>query len=208
MAEPRIQLAALPTVARLREDLFSAFAAAEAPTGAVRSTPPRVVSRRHGRLRNRILVSAAAAIATVLVAVVVLTGTAGRAAWAVQVRPDGTVAITLRQLVAVDDANARLARLGLPILIQRVKASCPARGTVDRSYSTVAILTHIVRRAEGSIATGAQRWLIDPHAIPRGDTLGLVATLAPPASRSPSFAYGAKLYRGPAPECVKAGSFR
>lgn len=215
MDELSIDLSELPTVARLREDLFAAFAAYEA-MGAHASRPERrgpTATPSAQRLRwkdallraPRLRLALLAVIAALVAAGLTVTRSGGSAAWAVQVRGDGTIAVTLRELVGVSGANARLRALRIPVVIQRVQPGCVATGEVDRRFRTVTILERMLRREPATTEHVVGRWVIVPRAIPAGDTLAIVARVVP--GRRLQGAYGAKLYRGIAPTCVALGTF-
>jgi len=213
MDELGVYLDELPTLTRLREDLFTAFAAYDHAHAllpeAGDTRPPTARTARHvGRARStRLRVTLAAIVATAVLAVLALTSGGGRAAWAVQLRGDGTVSITLNDLLGVSPANARLRALGLPVTIQQARQRCSAKGELDRRVSTISLLEHVVRRELRSNGQPKLRWIIYPAAIPQGDTLGLVAQLAPPTRSTRAFVYQAKLYRGSAPGCISPGTF-
>jgi len=210
MDEPTLDLEQFPTLLRLRDELFSAFAAEQAASSRQAATQRR---RRRSpaelllKLPGPAIAALTAVLAVLLASALLLTSSGGRAAWAVQLRADGSVQITLRELVGVDEANARLRALGIPVTVQRLQPSCGATGTLDRRHSTLFILEHVLRSQTGIVGHGGERWVIDVRAIPRGDTLALVAALAPPAAGTQPFAYAATLYRGRAPACLAPGTF-
>jgi hypothetical protein len=88
-------------------------------------------SARRRRLGGAALGSAAAGAG---LCIAVLLGTAGGTApaYALSVRADGSVVLSVRELLGVAPANARLARLGVPARLVRRETGCAAnvRGTI------------------------------------------------------------------------------
>ena len=154
---------------------------------------------------------AAAGIALALACVLVISGGLGGgdtpAAFAIEGNPDGTVVLTLKEIIGVGGANAQLANLGVKAAIEPIEAGCTAAGVVDRTYGALAIVQDMVHPASvGGVASGEKRWLIFPSAIPPGDTLGLIAQRSEQGPAATA-AYSFRLYRGLAPSCSPPGTF-
>lgn len=101
--------------------------------GHLEAAVPRrgALAGRSARRRRRGLAGAvAAALATVCVALAVGgSGGSVEPAYAVTVNPDGSVVLSVRELLGVGPANARLARLGVRARLVRREAGCTARTT-------------------------------------------------------------------------------
>jgi len=91
----------------------------ERPGGFFRST-------RHSR-RAALATSGVAAIAGAVVLALALTAGKGQSAYAVVVRHDGSVALTLNELVGIEPANARLTKLGVRARLLRRASGCTAK---------------------------------------------------------------------------------
>lgn len=167
-------------------------AAAGDRLGPLAIVEPRAVkTRQWGALRQGRLVAGLAAVAAALViaAIAITTGTAPSAAYAVTQSNDGTVHVSISDLTGITGANEQLEKLGVPVRVVPVSATCTATGdiiTPPPSLGTAAA------QADLGIA-------VRPDLIPSGDTLVLTAKQAGPAVYL-SYAF----YRGPAPACVAA----
>ena len=155
------------------------------------------------RRRRRVpaLASAAAAAAAALTAAVLwLSGGHSTPAYAVTEHPDGTVTVTIRQLVGVGGADARLAAIGVPVRIAAYEGSCSVdQGSYRFEPRQAVFLRRIQRRLVGPESRpGGAAVKLDPAQIPSGDTLLLTARRAP----SGTVGLHARLYRGPAPPCL------
>jgi hypothetical protein len=116
-----------------------------------------------------------------------LTATASPPAYAVTANPDGTVSVTINEIVGVSGANAELARLHV-----RAKAVLE---TADCTANPPQVPTKVFGGGalQGNPVDGVT---IIPDAIPVGDTLMLVAKTSGNAG-----ALTAIIVRGPAPSC-------
>ncbi len=144
---------------------------AEAPSAQLRA--PAVRPRRVRRVPA--LAGAAATILAIVLALVIGLGSnRGASAFAVVTNADGTITVTIGELVGVTPADRRLEELGLPVRVVPVTAGCPfdpaqlrqARLSPDQFRG-------IYQIAEGERATSVR---IDPSQIPHGDTLIVRAT--------------------------------
>ena len=113
-----------------RNQLERAAAALFAPGNLDRA---RAGTGRPARLPARGLAISAAILGLaglLVLAGLAFTGGGGQPAYAVVVRPDGSVALTLSEIVGVGPANERLIQLGVPVRLARAEEGCTARGTV------------------------------------------------------------------------------
>jgi hypothetical protein len=125
-----------------------------------------------------------------------LSGGAGTPAYAVVQHRDGTVTITIRQLVGVEGADARLAQLGVPVRTVALETGCATKRGEFTIVPMSSQLYERIRRVHG--IAGAQEFTITPDAIPAGDTLLLAAHRIGHGL----IAMETALYRGPAPPCL------
>jgi hypothetical protein len=118
------------------------------------------------------------------------------AAYGVTLNLDGSVSLTLDEVVSVNGANEELAKLGVHALIAKVEPGCAATGEVVPAKA----VSQIIQPKKLATGLGGVVWTIYPSAIPQGDTL-LIA--AQPDGSHPLTAVMDRfaLYRGPAPAC-------
>jgi hypothetical protein len=160
--------------------------------------PIRVAAPARSRLQVRRAPIAAflTALAAALVTVVIgLTSGGGTAAYAVVRNPDGTVTVTIRELVGVSGANQQLMTLGIPVRAAAVEAGCSAK---PGELAPGPISPSAERPFSPRIVGGETAVTIRPGAIPAGDTLLLVARQLTPGT----VRLGVRVYRGQAPSCV------
>jgi hypothetical protein len=101
------------------------------------------------------------------------------------------VSVSIKELSGVDGANAQLTKLGVPIRVARVEATCSATAqAVPMSPTIVSDLT----RHDG------EDMEIQPNLIPQGDTLVISARQL---GGDIGLSYG--LYRGSVPTCEAPG---
>ncbi len=175
------------------EDRLWAELAGEHATELALGAPPPPI-RRRSRLP---FVAALALLGVVLATVASLTASSGTQAFAVTRHPDGTVTVTIKELVAIREANDQLAALGIRARAAGVEASC----TTDMSqFAPVPVPPQLLGtlvsfgHAEGASMT------ITPSVIPGGETLLLTARQIAPDI----VALGLQLYRGAVPSCIPA----
>jgi hypothetical protein len=193
---------------RLWDELVHEHAAALAyPTGS-RDLVPRLtiveprMAARLGRsrlraagllLRPRRLAAGLAAIAAIAATVSLLTttGTTPSAAYAVTQNADGTVTVTIAEMLGISDANTQLEKLGVMVRVIPVQAGCSTSGQIV-PYPPPLFGRLMQPRGQG--------FVIRPDLIPTGETLVL-------AARRIGIAVGmtSALYRGPVPSCVAPG---
>ncbi len=168
--------------------------------GAVLSEQPVLVQTPARRFRRGPVAAVALAIAVALAALVIGLGRGGAtSAYAVVTNPDGSVTVTIKELVGVEPANQRLQELGLPVAIPPVRADCPTSQTELRPAPLTVEQSR--RTFEPLGGHGAYSIRIDPAAIPAGDTLVLRAYELP----SGLIAMRALVVEGPAPSCLAPG---
>jgi hypothetical protein len=156
---------------------------------------------------------AVALTAAVAVGVLVLTDNTAEPAYAVVVNRDGSVTLTIDELIGVRAANARLAALGVPARVAIVEAGCTAKGVrvrrfpprLNRTGLPEPWIAGMIRPEKSHPGFGGLGMVIHPAGIPRGDTLLLTARwLDSIHAGTPVHAVGLSfgLYRGSAPSCV------
>jgi hypothetical protein len=176
-----------------------AFALAYPTAARDRLSPLPIVEPRRlaGRPRvavqpGRVLVGLAA-LASALAAVVIATttGTAPSSAYAVSQDANGTVHVSISDLMGVAGANAKLEGLGVPVRVVPVVPGCTAAGEIVLPPPPV----------KGPTAAHADAGItVQPDQIPRGETLVLTARQEG-AAMYLSYAF----YRGAVPSCVAVG---
>lgn len=152
-------------------------------------------------------------VGALLVAVLMLTGgTSATPAYAVALNADGSVTLTLNEVLGVTGANEALEKLGVRVRIARVEAGCaatadPIHGPGEPSGQQLMSMVEPQR-------TAGEGWTIHPDAIPQGDTVLITAQLAnggrPVIFRGKAItAVGSSigLYRGAAPTCRAPARF-
>jgi hypothetical protein len=152
------------------------------------------------QVRARVLATATLSVILAAVAIVVF-GATGRdpAAYAVTVNHDGTVTLTINEILGIDGANRKLAALGLPVLVASARKDCRETGHPVRDMANLA---RIVEPRKVSDGLSGLRWVIHTGEIPHGDTLRIVARLDTDVPE-PAIAGSYGLYRGQAPRCSR-----
>jgi hypothetical protein len=135
-------------------------------------------------------------------------------AYAVVVNPNGSVTLTINELIGVSGANAQLARLGVRARVARLERHCAARNHFirvrSRPRSALPVVPELLRHGHGPF--GRLRMIIHPDLIPPGDTLLMTVrpinvTISHAVERnldgthSKALAMTMSVYRGPAPVC-------
>jgi hypothetical protein len=174
-------------------------------------------ARPRGKRRRSWTAPLAAGGATLTAAAVAgaLTFTASTSppAYAVVVNANGSVTLTINELIGIERANAQLARLGVRARVAELALPCAERGHFIRARlsprAPLPVEPELLRRGKGPY--GRLRMIIHPGAIPHGDTL-LLSVRALDVSRSPAathrfgdirgIATSMGLYRGAAPACT------
>lgn len=188
---------------------------------ASRARPARRRPARRNLLAGGIALTVAAAVAATWS---LTTGTT-TPAFAVVVNRDGSVTLTLNELLGTRAADARLASLGVRVRVLRRERGCTSKGKLaplgtgalrQRSerqqvesilLAEGAHLQSVVHPQKGP-AFGGLAVRIHPNVIPPGDTVVITARLLDLRSGDgPSHAMGmsAGLYRDPPPTCLPLG---
>jgi len=172
--------------------LWAELAEEHATELALRNPPPPI--RRRWRLP---FVAALALLGVVLVTIASLTASPGTQAFAVTRHPDGTITVTIKELVGIREANDQLAALGVNARAAGVEASC----TTDMSqFTSVPIPPQIGGRLASYAHAESASVTITPSVIPGGDTLLLTARQIAPDI----VALNLQLFRGAVPSCIPA----
>jgi hypothetical protein len=172
---------------------------------ALGEAPPLQLALPRGRLRVRpVLGAIALAVAAALaVLVIALSGGRGTPAYAVEVHSDGTVVLTLNDILGAPGANSTLEALGVRVRVIPVHEGCKAPAHVDIRADASGIVRLISN--SGSKVSGGTVWTIRARLIPRGDVLGLTAQRGPHGSGVTGSTEA--LYRGAAPTCARPSTF-
>ncbi|HEX5225330.1 MAG TPA: hypothetical protein VFW29_09375 [Solirubrobacteraceae bacterium] len=158
-------------------------------------------------LRSRPAAAVLAIVLAALVAVLALTigGRHAAPAYALQVRANGTVVLTLNDLTAATAANADLADRGLPIRVVPLRKGCTARARIDtRTRGDFRLTSRIL--VSQRTASGGVTWTIDARLVPRGDVFGISARRGPAGTGVVGLAFD--FFRGAAPACGRPGTLR
>ncbi|MCW3032671.1 MAG: hypothetical protein QOK19_705 [Solirubrobacteraceae bacterium] len=170
--------------------------------------PPRTVApvRRHVRPRRRRLVPVAAvglALAAGLAAIVIGLGSGGgTSAYAVLSNPDGTVSVTIKELVGVRGASETLASLGVPVRVVPSQRTCPTRPGQFKPARLTAEQSQRISTLAGPADTASV--VITPSAIPAGDTVVIGARALSSAAGLGAVGLEIAVYEGAAPTCLRA----
>ncbi len=186
-------------MSRFEDDLWETLSR-EHGAATLRAGPRSGVVPR----RRRALSLAAAALTLIAVtatAVVLLsTGNGLSPAYAITQNANGTVTLTLDEVIGVQPANQELARLGVRVVVAKVEAGCNETGQIVRLVE--GNIFRMIEPAKAGDGLGGLRWVIHPAAIPQGDTLRLSVQIDP-RSRIPAVGEVLGLFRGEAPKCSK-----
>lgn len=128
-------------------------------------------------------------------------GGGGTPAYAVVRNGDGTVTVTVNELLGIEGANEELKTLGVPAVVVRSEEGCSTSPGQYKAAPVSAELSHQI--ASGSGSGGASSVVIDPAAIPEGDTVAIgVRALETPGEPAAGLEIG--IYEGAAPPCLSA----
>lgn len=172
---------------RLWSDLVSRHSSEVAAAGA----PVKARQRGWRHLRKPYLMVAGFASAGAAVAASLVLSIGGAApAFAVTSNSDGTVTVTLNELIGVGGANAQLEKIGAAVRVAKVEASCsapiPSQGGTNAKQADEAVTVS----AQGTAT-------VQPATIPAGDTIVLTAQ-----EIEGHVSEGIAVVRGAAPSCV------
>jgi len=186
------------------------------------SAVSRAVPRRRQPAR-RILIAGAGALAVAAAAAAALVLTAGTTtpAYAVVVNRDGSVTLTLNELLGTRAANARLASLGVKVRVVTRERGCTAkaepaplapgalrqRSERQRVESILLAAGALLRLSHPQTHTafGGMAVRIHPNVIPPADTVVITARLVDRRNgdgSSHAIGMSAGVYRDPAPTCL------
>lgn len=191
----------------LRRELVGAcrrLSAADAPPlsgsagGRARRAAPR--RRRLLPLAGILAVAAATAAAVALMS----AGGAPPAAYAITQNPDGSVTLSLNEVLGLEPVNERLAQLGIPVVVAKPQAGCDERG--EPVQSSAPRFGEMIEPVKTGSGLEGIEWVIHPALIPAGDTVRVVVQIAP-NSPIPALGSGIGLFRGQAPKCALPGTF-
>jgi hypothetical protein len=166
---------------------------------------PRPRNRSRRAWRAPLAAGAVAVTGVIVAAALTITASNSPPAYALVVHANGTVTLTINELVGISPVNAQLARLGVRARVARVEPGCTAEGHFIRTRlhlhpkSGLPVEPEKLRPGLGGI-----RMVIHPSEIPPGDTLLLTARrMDGTHDGAPFQALGMSmgLYRGPAPAC-------
>ncbi len=147
---------------------------------------------RRGRARPLALTAGGVGVIGAITAVTLgLPATTGTPAYAVTENADGTVAVTIHDLIGIRGANAELARLGVPIRAVTFGPDCRDAFHPDPNAGTMRATFLATSPARGEMT-------VRPAEIPAGDTLLLTAEV-----NGSEVGLGIGLVRGPAPSCIR-----
>ena len=166
-------------------------------TLAIRQPPPKL----HRLPQASLAAGGGLALIGAILAVLLMTaGTHTTPAYAVTLNGDGSVTLTLNELLGVSGANEELSKLDIPVVVAKVEPGCAATGEVVESASLQQHdIVEVKRVANGF---GGLRWDIHPSAIPPGDTVQVSALYTYNDKPQPVGVAGAwGIFRGRAPTC-------
>jgi hypothetical protein len=191
-------------MSRFEDDLWETLSREHgaATVRAGRSSDP--VARRRGVLPLAVGTLTLAA-ATTTAVLLLSAGNNPPAAYAVTQNADGTVTLTLNQVIWLQPANEELVKLGVRVVIAKVERHCNETGQIvgpPDGGGRIIEMVHVERSTNGRLI--GLRWVIHRAAIPPGDTLQLTAQIVP-NSRVPGVAGSLALFRGQAPKCTRTG---
>jgi len=147
----------------------------------------------------------ALALATLLVALVIGFGSGGGGgtpAYAVMRNSDGTVTVTIRELVGVAGANEALGTLGVRARVVRSLRSCPARSGRYRPARLSAEASRQI--VQPVFSAGAPSVVIEPSAIPPADTVVIGVRTLDTHGGPAAVGLETAIYEGSAPPCLRA----
>jgi hypothetical protein len=165
--------------------------------GALLAEPPARVPSAPRRFRRAPVAALALALVIGLVALVIALGRGGgTSAYAVVTNPDGTVTVTINELIGVEPADERLQELGVPVRIPPIEPGCRTSRAELKSARLSPARSREISEPTGGAGHYSLR--IDPAAIPAGDTLVVTAHEVRPGV----IWLRSLVIEGPAPSCV------
>jgi hypothetical protein len=149
------------------------------------------IIRRKWRKAPLALGGLGAGAAALVLALTLGASTSSPTAYAVSEHSDGTITVTIDELLGIGEANAALAKLGVKATVAKVEPGCPS------DLDTVTMppgLGHKIVSPERQSVT------IQPSYIPPEDSLLISAERV-----GAGIELSTGLYRGPSPSCVLPG---
>jgi hypothetical protein len=148
---------------------------------------------RAGRLRTAYLMVAGVTSVGAAVAASFMLGIGGATpAFAVAANSDGTVTVTLNELVGVGGANAQLEKLGVAVRVAKVEANCSAPIPSQTG-------ANVKQASEAATISAQGTATVHPASIPAGDTIVLTAQ-----EIEGHVSEGIAVVRGGAPSCLSS----
>ncbi|HXD54670.1 MAG TPA: hypothetical protein VN618_07950 [Solirubrobacteraceae bacterium] len=145
------------------------------------------------------------ALAAALAAIVIGFGSGGGGgtpAYAVVSNGDGTVSVTVRELVGVTGANEALRTLGVRARVVHSERACP---TQPGEYALARLSSEQSERiAHGGAPSGEPSVVLDPSAIPPGDTVVIGARVLEHRRALTVTGLEIAIYEGAVPPCLRA----
>jgi hypothetical protein len=162
--------------------------------------------RRKPARRAPLAVGGLVLVGALLAAVLMLTGgTSTIPAYAVALNHNGSVTLTLNEVLGVKGANEALERLGVRVRIARVEAGCTA--TAEAIHGPGEPTSEQLQTMVEPLRTGEGAWIIHPDKIPQGDTILITAQLGKPVIFHGKAVTGVGssigLYHGTPPTCIR-----
>lgn len=143
-------------------------------------------------------------IAAIVAVLLLTTGTRTTPAYAVTVNGDGSVALTINELIGVSGANEQLAELGIPVVVAKIEAECVATGQVVEAPSANQNIVEVKKVGDG---LAGLRWIIHPNEIPAGDSVQVTTRYANDGRPGSVGVAGSwAVFRGDAPDCRRPES--
>ena len=162
-------------------------------------TPITTAPWRRSMARGALVIAAVGALAVAVI--VVSAGGGPTPAYAVVSRPDGSTAISIRELIGVAGANKKLAALGLPVHIVRSYAGCRLR---RRQYRSDRLPIDRARRISRLAGPADHPTIVIKHgAIPAGDQV-VIAVRKLDDARPTAIALQTAIYVASTPPCLPA----
>lgn len=200
---------------KIEERLWTNLTAEPGADRTLSARQPTTVRRRPHRGP---LAAAALGLTGLIAAVALATGGPDTTpAYAVTLNANGSVSVTLNEVLGVSGANEQLARLGVRARIARVEAGCnqAAGNAVTPGVIVHEQISAMVEPQKVAEGLAGLTWVIHPDAIPQGDTLLITAQLADGGRPVATYrgraisavASSTSLYRGTAPTCRPPGTF-
>lgn len=180
------------------------FASAPGSDRAARAG--REARRPAGRRRLAAAAAATLTLAAAIAALVIALGSSGGGtpAYAVVQNPNGTISVTINEIVGLQGASEKLASLGVPVRVVPYSASCTTRAG---EYPSAHIDSDLAERISTTVGgPGAPSIVITPSLIPAGDTVVIGArSLGPSNGGLSPIGLQSQIFKGPGPPCLALG---